>query len=394
MRFLLMASLEHWNSYHQLLDWPSFIFYVDNSIEDEDLHENYRQVFTDVQAGYGITESSLPTAWKAAEEWLQNYHVGMALDKARAFLVAGDRASAFSELLGLREVTGASRSSPVEIAEGSDLGEMLRRRREQGAPIPLGLEQFDDVLEGGVFPGELAIVAGPTNTGKSMVLCHLAATAYKANRKVLFLTHELSRLVIGERILTGLLEKPKQELDPDTIGADLLAMREREGVTDRGMVIVEDGMRTVSDLCHRLEELHPDLVLLDSADDITSRQTYPNLYLAQGEVYSDILRDICHDMNLPVWTTVQLNREAVEKARVSLRHIGDSFKKAQRATLILGLAQSLEEADYFLGPLMKILCLKDTGHGAKGKWWRFLTKFGRGARGWPAFSYFPERGDL
>jgi hypothetical protein len=222
----------------------------------------------------------------------------------------------------------------------------------------------------------------------------LAATAYKANKKVLFLTYELSRLELGERILTALLEKPRQELDPDTIGADLLAMREREGVTDRGSVLIEDGLSTVSDLRYRLEEVQPDLVLLDSADDITPRQKYPSLYLAQGEVYSDILLDICHKMKLPVWTSAQLNREAVEKARVSIKHIGDSFKKGQRATLVIGLSQTLDEADYFMGNMMKMLVLKDTRHGAQGKWWRFITKFGKGPRGWPAYNYFPERGDL
>jgi hypothetical protein len=394
MRFLLMAALEHWNSYHQLLDWPSFIFYVDNSIEDEDLHENYRQVFTDVQTVYGITESSLPTAWKAAEEWLQNYHVGMALDSARASLVAGDRGSAFSTLLSLQEVTGEERAAPVEISSDADLGEMLREHRTHREPIPLGLEQFDEALEGGVLPGELAIIAGPTNLGKSQFLCYLAATAYKANKKVLFLTYELGRLELGERILTALLEKPRQELDPETIGDELMRMREREGVTDRGSVLIEDGLSTVSDLRYRLEEVQPDLVLLDSADDITPRQKYPSLYLAQGEVYSDILLDICHKMKLPVWTSAQLNREAVEKARVSIKHIGDSFKKGQRATLVIGLSQTLDEADYFMGNMMKMLVLKDTRHGAQGKWWRFITKFGKGPRGWPAYNYFPERGDL
>ena len=389
-----MASLEHWNSHRQLLDWPAYIFYVDNSIEDEDLHENYRQVFIDLQEVYGITESSMPTAWQAAEEWIQSYHVGMALDSARAFLVAGDRASAFSELLGLREVTGQEQAVPVEISGDADMAELLRQRQLTKRPIPLGMERIDEVLEGGVSPGELAIVAGPTNLGKTQFLCYLASEAYKRNHRVLYVTLELSRMMIGERILTALLEKPKQDLDPETITDELMTMREREGVTDRGSVLIEDGVKTVADLRHRLDEVRPDLVLLDSADDLKPKGKYNSLYESQGEVYSEMLLTICHDRNLPVWSTVQLNRESVEKGRVSLRHIGDSFRKAQRATLVIGLSQTLDEADYFMGNMMKFLCLKDTEHGAQGKWWRFLTKFGRGPRGWPAYSYFPERGDL
>ncbi|KKK85012.1 hypothetical protein LCGC14_2777560, partial [marine sediment metagenome] len=322
MRFLLLAALEHWGTHRQLLDWPAYLFYVDNSIDDEDLHESYRQVFSDIQEVYGITESSLPIAWQAAETWIQSYHVGMALDNARAFLVAGDRGAAFSELLSLREVTGQEKAPPIEISGDADMAEMLRQGRLMKHPIPLGLERIDDALEGGVLPGELAIVAGPTNLGKSQLLCYIAAEAYKRNQKVLYLTLELSRMKIGERILTALLEKPRQELDPETITAELLSMREREGVTNRGSVLIEDGVETVADLRERLRQVAPDIVLLDSADDLKPKGKYNSLYESQGEVYSDMLLTICHDMNLPVWTSVQLNRDSVERGRVSLRHIG------------------------------------------------------------------------
>jgi hypothetical protein len=396
-RFLLASALEHWDAHHQLMDWAAYLYWVDSAIEDEDLHKDYRQIFLDIQSAYPITASSHPTAWEAAEEWLQSYHVGMALDRARAALVAGDRGGAFSELLGLREVTGEEREDPIELVPSDALGDIIRSRRStnwRDAPIPLGIDLMDEALEGGVQRGDLAIIAGPTNLGKSMFLCYLAASAYKANRRVLYLTYELSRLHIGERILMALFEKPKQDLNPDTVADELIARRERWGVTDRGSVVIEDGLRTVTDLRHRLEEDDVDLVLLDSADDISPRQNYPNLYLSQGEVYSDILLDICHGMNLPVWTSVQLNRESVERARVNLRHIGDSFKKVQRSTLCVAVSQSREEEDYYLAPLVKLSVLKDSQHGAKGKWWRYTTAFGRGAKGWPGFSHFPERGSL
>jgi hypothetical protein len=60
----------------------------------------------------------------------------------------------------------------------------------------------------------------------------------------------------------------------------------------------------------------------------------------------------------------------------------------------VGLSQAREEADFYLGPLVKLVVLKDSQHGAQGQWWRYLTKYGRGAKGWPAYDYYPERGDL
>lgn len=395
-RFLLRAALEHWSAHRQLMDWPAYLYWVDKAIDDEDLHEDYRQIFRDIQSAYAITDSSRPTAWEAAEEWLQNYHVGMALDRARAALVAGDRSTAFQELLSLREVTGEEREETLELVPGAALGDIIRRRQITNwreAPIPLGLELFDDHLEGGIQRGDFAIIAGPTNLGKSMFLCYIAASAYKANRRVVYFTYELNRRTIGERILTAMFEKPRQDLNPDTLADELVRARERWGVTDRGSVLIEEGIRTVPDLRRYLEENDVDLVILDSADDISAGHHYDSLYLSQGEVYSDILLDICHGMDLPVWTSVQLNRLAVERARVSLKHIGDSFKKVQRSTVCLALSQTLEEEDFYLGPVVKLIMLKDTLHGAKGQWYRYIMTFGRGAKGWPGFNYYPEKGE-
>lgn len=393
MRFILAAALEHWDAHQLLLDWPAYLFWLDKAVVDATLHREYRQTYLDLVTAYAVTESSYPTAWAAAEEWVQNYHVGMALDRARSALAGGDRATAFQELLGLHEVTGTTPAEPVTL-ELEGLADLLRRRRAAcGGATRLGIEQLDDALEGGVLPGDLAIVAGPTNLGKSMFLCYLAASAYQQNRQVLYLTYELSRDEIAERIIMALFERGKHELNPETVAQELLSRRERWGVTVAS-VVIEEGPATVAELRHRLEQEPFDLVLLDSADDIVPRQTYPSLYLAQGEVYSDILLDICHGMTLPIWTSVQLNRESVERARVNLRHIGDSFKKVQRSTLCIGLSQSREEEDFYMGPVVKMWVLKDTKHGARGKWWRFLTKFGRGSKGWPGFEHYPERGEL
>lgn len=394
LRFLVACILEHWDSYHQLLDLASYRFYIDELVEDEELKEEYLGTFTDLSEGYAITQSSLPVAWEAAEKWLQEHHVGLALDRSRAALAAGDREKAFEELLNLHDVTGKEPPKPVHL-ESEDLGELLRQRPNRDTACPTGISQIDEQWEGGVYPGQLAIIAAPTNVGKSMALCQFAAASYRANRRVLFFTYELTKSQVMERILTGLFKKPKHELNPDTIVQDVLEFRERNGIT-RGSLTIEDGedIRTVADLRRRLQEENVDLVLLDSADDLMPSRQYVKTYEALGDIYTSLRLDVCQQLNLPVWTTVQLNRDAVEKARISLKYIGDSFKKAQRAHLVLGMGQSPDEESHFMGPLVKLVILKDTEHGSRGWWKRFRSMFGRGVKGWPGFEYYPETGDL
>jgi replicative DNA helicase len=319
----------------------------------------------------------------------------MALDRARAALVAGDRGGAFSELLGLREVTGEEEAAPPVSLADARLGELLRARPQEEDACPTGIAKVDELWEGGVYPGNLALVAADTNTGKSMMLCYLATSAYFHNKRVLYFTYELTKTQVAERVLTALFECPKQELNPATIVDDLMKFRERKQI-DKGSLVIDDGsaIHTVADLGRRLAEEDIDLVLLDSADDLQPSRNYTKAYEGFQEIYRQLRIDVCQGLEIPVWTSVQLNRDAVERAKVSLKHIGDAYAKAQRAHLILAMSQTPDERDFELGPLVKLHILKDTEHGSKGKWFRHLTLFGRGSRGWPGFSYYPEWEDL
>ncbi len=393
LQYVLAVALQHWDDFQIPVDWPAYQVYLAEN-EDEDEYEERQDTYVDLLNAFPLTPASKEVCWTAAEQWIQGYHLGMAIDRARSALVAGNRASAFEELLGLHEVQGKVKKEPVTLDAGG-LGEILRRRYDPELACPTGIRRIDDLWEGGVYPGDLAMVVAPTNVGKSMLLAQLAIAAYRHNKRVLYFTYELTREQVTERILTGIFTRSKHELDPDKIDQQLLEFREELGLT-RGSLVIDDGedISTVADLKRRLEEEDIDLVLLDSADDLNPKQKYDKLYEAQGAIYTDLRRTICQGMGIPVWTSSQLNRESVEKAKVSLKQIGDSFKKVQRAHLVLAISQTRDEEEFWIGPLVKLWVLKDTVHGSRGKWDRYYTAFGRGFKGWPGFNYYAEKGDL
>ena len=99
------------------------------------------------------------------------------------------------------------------------------------------------------------------------------------------------------------------------------------------------------------------------------------------DIFTTLRSEVAQRRRIPVWTTGQTTREAVDKAKVSLRHVGDAFAKAQRAHYVLGLAQGEKERDAEDGPHMNVYVLKDTLHGTRGGWLRCFTTFGRGGDG-------------
>ncbi len=391
LQFILAAALLHWDEFSRLLDRPSLLSYL-KVHGNEDVQQEILEIYQDIKITYTITEDSKPVAWKQAEEWIQDYAIGMTLDSARAALVSGDRETAFSALLGLHEVTGREEKPPIQIDDGN-LASLLSQRPDPSMACPTGLLEIDKLWNGGVYPGNLAIIMAPTNIGKSMTLCFFASEAYKANKKVLYFTYELSKLQILERVLSALFKTGPKNFGEDA-DAQLLALREGLGLT-RAAFSIDDGISSVADLKRRIEEEDIDLVLLDSADDMKPVQPNSQLWQAQGEIYTDLLLDICQGLNVPIWTSVQANRESVEKARLSLKNIGDSFKKAQRAHLVLALAQTPDELANPTGPLVRVMVLKDTMHGSRGRqWFRYGTKFGQGEDGYPGFVLHDIRGDV
>ena len=383
MQYIVAVELLHWDTHSRVLDAPALLSYLDDL--DEGVASEISALYLKLREDYEITDSSRPTAWERAEEWIQNYYLGMALDRAREALSSGNREKAFSTLLGLHEVTGKQVTEPITFEEGK-LGDILRLRPNPNDACRTGIWEFDNWWEGGLYPGNLGIVLAPTNLGKSMALAFLATSAYRQNKRILYFTYELTTGQVVERLLTALFECSKDAL-PQDIDYQFLKKREEWGLT-RASLVVDEGIETVADLKNLVEESDVDLVLLDSADDMHAVGKHENTYTRQGEIYTDIHQTICMGLKLPVWTSTQATREAVEKSRLSLKHMGDSFIKARRAHIILGMSQSQGQLEDPQGPLVNMYVLKDTLHGTRGKWGEYVTKFGKGKDGFPGFSLY------
>ena len=72
---------------------------------------------------------------------------------------------------------------------------------------PTGWDVIDDLMSGGLGPGELGVVMAPSGIGKSWFLSKIACAALKNGMDVVHYTLELSESYVGQRyttILTGI----------------------------------------------------------------------------------------------------------------------------------------------------------------------------------------------
>jgi predicted ATP-dependent serine protease len=65
--------------------------------------------------------------------------------------------------------------------------------------IPSAWECVNELMDGGLGPGELGVIVAPSGVGKTWVLCALGAAAVKAGRSVIHYSLELSEHYVGQR---------------------------------------------------------------------------------------------------------------------------------------------------------------------------------------------------
>jgi hypothetical protein len=344
--------------------------------------EEMRAIYQDL-SNFSVDDDARPRVVELVLAWARQRQMGQALDESQRALSRGDEEGAAAALSAARKPF-AGEQEPLRLDR--DFQQAMTPLPENA--IPTGFVSIDRGWYGGVRPGELAIALAVTNLGKTQVLCFFSAVAYKTNHRVLLYTFEVNPKQVLRRIVSAVLRRPAGNV-PVEEGPELLEQIKRNRQLNGADIEIRGGTKSVGDLLLDLEELDqegrkPHVILLDSADDLIPRQTYQTLYMTQGELYAD-LRRLALDADIAIWSTTQATREAIEQARISLKHMGDSFWKARRAHYVLGFSQTEQQRDEPFGPYMDLHILKDSEHGTAGRRFQLRPQFGRGGEGWPGF---------
>tara|TARA_Y100000592_G_C5471051_1_gene319534 strand:- start:332 stop:1702 length:1371 start_codon:yes stop_codon:yes gene_type:complete len=208
---------------------------------------------------------------------------------------------------------------------------------------PTGLERIDaqDILRGGLGRGELGVIAANTGVGKSHFLVAMGCAAMRAGKNVIHYTFELSEHETGKRYDSHLCNIPSNEV----------IERKREVVSkyekmELGKLIIKEyptGSASVLTLRNHIEKLtlkgmKPSLVTVDYADVMKSSKSYDSLRHELKLIYTE-LRNLAVDLQIPIWTASQANKDSSKTDVVGLENLGECYGKAQVADVVLSISR-------------------------------------------------------
>jgi replicative DNA helicase len=214
-------------------------------------------------------------------------------------------------------------------------------------PCPTGLDVIDskDILRGGLGRGELGVVVAATGVGKSHWLVAMGAHALKLGKNVVHYTFELTETSVGLRYDSNLCGISSSDV-PDRKDEVLKTYETME----LGRLIIKEyptGAATVQTLRSHIEKLSlkgfiPSLIIIDYADIMRSSRTFDSLRHELKLVYEE-LRNLAMELNLPIWTASQSNREGSNADVVGLENMSEAYGKAMVADVVMSLSRKPSE---------------------------------------------------
>ena len=209
--------------------------------------------------------------------------------------------------------------------------------------ITTGWDVVDDLMDGGLAPGELGVVMAPAGIGKSWMLINIGANAMRAGHTVIHYTLELNENYVGQRydsVLTGINAQTLKH-HQDTVQEKMNALR--------GDLIVKyfptKSVGVMGIKAHLEKTIMlgktPALVIVDYGD-LLKINAKKDKHEALEELYEE-LRGMAGEYNIPVWTASQAGRSALEEDVIEADKIASSYGKVMVADFLMSLSRKVED---------------------------------------------------
>lgn len=255
----------------------------------------------------------------------------------------------------LSEALGVSFDSHVGHDFIDDFDSRYEFYHRKEVRTPFDLEYLNKITGGGLPNKTLNIILAGTNVGKSMFMCHCAASNMMDGKNVLYITLEMAEERIAERIDANLLNVPIGDIRK-LPKSDYDKKIERIRSNTTGKLIVKEyptASAGVTHFRHLLQELKqkrkfiPDIIYIDYLNICTSARIKMgatiNSYTFIKSVAEE-LRGLAVEHNLPIVSATQTTRSGYTNSDIGLEDTSESFGLPATADFMFALVRT-EELD-------------------------------------------------
>ena len=219
--------------------------------------------------------------------------------------------------------------------------------------VSFDLEYMNLITGGGLPNKTLNVILAGTGVGKTLAMCHMAASNIKNGKNVLYITLEMAEERISERIDANLLNVPLDQIKDMSKKMFSTRINDIQSKADGKLVVKEyptasahsGNFRYLMNELILKKNFTPDIVYIDYLiiwGSTRMKMTGSINSYTYIKAIAEELRGLAVEKNLPVVTATQLNRSGYVNSDPGLEDTSESFGLPATADFMLALISNDE----------------------------------------------------
>lgn len=221
--------------------------------------------------------------------------------------------------------------------------------------IPFDIELMNTITEGGLKPKTLNVLMAGPGAGKTLAMCHFAASNLMDGKNVLYITMEIAEEEIAKRIEANLLNTDISQIGflPKDLYKKRIEKLKQKTQTKLKIKEYPTSSANVNHFRFLMNELKlkkdfiPDIIYIDYLNICASARykagSSANSYTIVKAVAEEI-RGLATEFKVPIVSATQVNRSGIGNSDIDMENLSDSMGTGHTSDLILALITS-EELD-------------------------------------------------
>lgn len=226
--------------------------------------------------------------------------------------------------------------------------DFMNRRAEMEDGLKLNFGRFDALATNnfGIGRGKLICIEGDEKGKKSFCLIHIAIESLIQGMNILFVTCEMSKGEVEDRLDCSVTSQIKSKLDVFKVDSVRKRMSRYGGEIwieeFPQMICTEKDIRRIINNIEIFENKTIDVVIVDYADIMESNTKIDEERHRHSSIFSS-LKQLASERNIRVFTATQVKMKAVGKTRKGKTDTGEDKRKLGHVDMMIGLGQDLKD---------------------------------------------------